>query len=246
MSCLMLSSHLYLGLPCDLSVRGIPFKYLLNWSDIWHSCRPVTGLLYRIHHLQLTNYSHVSFTPLLLLCLVLESYSFILFRPCPIWHFRRLILFLCLIFYPWLRFLFPCLTPRLLCSSLSLPYVTWLTLDLLRVTNSFYFSVLVAPLTLVFPYSNFPVSHLPPYSTSPWLTVLSSFLTSLSAFLILISRYLSLRRAGLLSSRSQKWTVAVWIELSWLNSRFIIACRFLRLDTFFVRPVSTSVTVTSL
>lgn len=101
-------------------------------------CRP-TQL---IHLLQLTNYSHLSFTPsppqLLLSFLVLVSYSFTLFSPCPTWHFRRLILFLCLIFYPWLRFLFPCLTPRLLCSSLSLLHMTWLTLDLLRVPKSFY------------------------------------------------------------------------------------------------------------
>ena len=102
-------------------------------------------MLYLIHLLQLTNYSHLSFTPrpppttLFLSCLVVESYSFTLFRPCPIWHLRRLILFRCLIFYPWLGFLFPCLTPRLLCSSLSLPYITWLTLDLLRVPSSFYF-----------------------------------------------------------------------------------------------------------
>ena len=36
MSCLMLSSHLYLRLPCNLLIMGFPIKYPLNCSGIWH------------------------------------------------------------------------------------------------------------------------------------------------------------------------------------------------------------------
>jgi len=84
-------------------------------------------------------------------------------------------------FYPWLRSLFPCLNPHLLCSSLSLLHITWFPLDLLRVPNSFYFTVLVAPLTLFFPCFNFSVSHLPSLFHFPhsWLYLLHSWPQSL-------------------------------------------------------------------
>jgi hypothetical protein len=70
-------------------------------------------------------------------------------------------------FYLSLRVLVPWLTPHLLCSSISLLHITWLPLDLLRVTNFFHSPFVVAPLTVFFPYLNFPLSHFPPYSTPP-------------------------------------------------------------------------------
>jgi hypothetical protein len=150
-------------------------------------CRPSQ----LIHLLQLNNHSQLSFAPQLLSCLFLVSYSFTLFRPFPIWHFRGLIdvifsfldfrrvvdleYFLLGVtpaselseslnsdagvipkrkysrsyFYPWLRSLVPCLTPHMFRSSTSLLHITWLPLDLLRVPDSFNFTVLVALL----PYS---------------------------------------------------------------------------------------------